>query len=134
MRIARFVTMRRKGHNGISFLAGHFGEPRRKLRPTTKRFQNCFQCPSTASFSLYVLGRRINAVQFAETRTISILNYDYAILDGCHLSEDQDRVRYLTTYVFFHLSTSYTSESTDFLPSLIPTSGANTRKIRLIRE
>lgn len=131
MRIARFVTMRRKGHNGISFLAGHFGEPRRKLRLTTKLLS---QCPSTASFSLYVLGRRINAVQFAETRTISILNYDYAILDGCHLSEDQDRVRYLTTYVFFHLSTSYTSESTDFLPSLIPTSGANTRKIRLIRE
>lgn len=74
MRIARFVTMRRKGHNGISFLAGHFGEPRRKLRLTTKLLS---QCPSTASFSLYVLGRRINAVQFAETRTISILNYDY---------------------------------------------------------
>lgn len=81
MRIAKArYIMRRKGHNDISFLVGHFGEPRRKLRLTTKRFQNCFP-----RWPVYVLGRQINAPQFAGTRTISILNYDYAILDGYHL-------------------------------------------------
>lgn len=142
--LAGCVTMRRKGHNGtseISFLVGHFGEPRRKLRATTKRFQNCFQnCCTMSKYGVvcsvrsWSANKRIGICSNANNIHLELRLRDSRRVPFIWRSGSRLIPHHLRVFPFIRVTRARVLIFFSLYSLFNPTSGANTRKIRLIRE